>query len=295
MLLQTKFHIPTARTALVARPHLLKKLQTGQIGKVTLVTAPAGFGKTTLVTEWLRTLDPEVTVAWLSLDKADNDPTQFWAYIVRAIDRTLGQVNRSIQPVPRASDRAVPNAVTIALLNELSARHHPVVLALDDYHLIDNAAIHEALLFLIEQMPPQLHLVLTTRTVPSLPLARLRSRHEINELRAEDLRFSLAEVTLFLNQIMGLSLTTSQVAALEARTEGWVASLQLAALSLQSVRDPDQFIAAFGGGHRYILDYLTEEALQHQPPTVRDFLLKSSILERISAPLCNLLTGRDDG
>ncbi|MEZ4660476.1 MAG: hypothetical protein R2911_23210 [Caldilineaceae bacterium] len=180
------------------------------------------------------------------------------------------------------------------LLNELTAQPRPVVLALDDYHLIENAQIHDTLQFLLDQMPPQLHMVLITRADPPLPLARLRAQREIHEVRTADLRFTAAEAAAFLNQVMGLALSNPQVAALEERTEGWVASLQLAALSLQNVGDPDHFIAAFDGGHRHILDYLTEEALQHQPPAVRDFLLKTSVLERLSAPLCDLLTNRRD-
>lgn len=293
MLLQTKFHIPTARTPLLARPHLLERLRAGQSGKVTLVSAPAGFGKTTVVAEWLRTLD-QTAVAWLSLNKSDNDPTQFLDYLVGAIYKAIGQGSRMTQPVRPLSEPPQPNAILTALLNELSTQRHPLLLALDDYHLIDNQAVHDILLFLIEQMPSQLHLVLLTRTDPPLALARLRVHREITEVRSTDLRFTPTEVTSFLNQIMGLQLTRDQAAALEARTEGWVASLQLAALSLQHEGDADRFITTFSGSHRHILDYLTEEALQHQPPEVRDFLLKTSILERMSAPLCDLLTERSD-
>ena len=293
MLLQTKFHIPTARTALIARPALLAKLRAGQSGKVTLVSAPAGFGKTTLVAEWLRSLDKSA-VAWLSLDKADNDPTQFMAYLVSAMTKSLGQGGRITQPSLPAADPSQLNAALVALLNELSTQQRPLLLTLDDYHLIDNQAVHEILLFLIEQMPPRLHLTLITRTDPPLPLARWRVRREINEIRSADLRFTAAEAATFLNQIMGLQLTADQVATLEERTEGWVASLQLAALSLQREQDVDRLIAEFSGGHRHILDYLTEEALQNQPPVVRDFLLKTSVLERLTAPLCDLLTNRTD-
>ena len=294
MLLQTKFHIPTARTALVTRPRLLGKLGLGRSGQVTLIAAPAGFGKTTLVAEWLRSLDVDTAIAWLSLQQSDNDPSQFWAYATGAIYKAMGQSRGALPPNRQSVERPTPHDLIIALLNELAAQQRSVIMALDDYHLIENAQIHEALQFLLEQMPPQLHLVLITRADPPLPLARLRAQRAINEVRAADLRFSAAEAAAFLNQVMGLDLSAQQVAALEERTEGWVASLQLAALSLQNVRDPDRFIAAFDGGHRHILDYLTEEALQHQPPDVRDFLLKTSILDRMSAPLCDLLTSRSD-
>lgn len=293
MLLQTKFHLPITRTSLVVRPHLLEKLQAGQPGKVTLVSAPAGFGKTTLVAEWLRSADENTAVAWLSLDPSDNDPTQFFAYLVGGVQKAMGQVGHP-QPSLQSPNRPELKTILIALLNELSSQRRTLRLALDDYHLIDNPAIHDALAFLIEQMPPQLHLVLITRADPPLPLARLRVRHQINEIRTVDLRFSPSEVATFLNQIKGIHVTESQATALEARTEGWVASLQLAALSLQHEQNIDRFIAAFSGGHRQVLDYLTEEALQHQSPEVRSFLLKTSVLERLSAPLCDLLTGRSD-
>src|SRR5579859_2424505 len=296
-ILATKLYIPPPRPQLVPRPRLIERLNHGlQAGsKLTLIAAPAGFGKTTLVSEWVA--HSQRPVAWLSLDEGDNDPSGFLAYLVaalRTIDASLGAEALSQLHAER---RQPPPAELIltSLINELAAAPQAVVLVLDDYHLIESQPIHAALTFLLDHLPRQLHLVMTSRADPALPLARLRARGELTDLRAGDLRFTPDEAAAFLNQVMGLSLSAENVAALETRTEGWIAGLQMAALSMQGREDIGHFVQAFTGSHRYIIDYLVEEVLQRQPESVRSFLLQTSILDRLSGPLCEAVTGQADG
>src|SRR5829696_206098 len=292
-ILATKLYVPPPRPEAVPRPHLIERLNEGLHRRLILVCAPAGFGKTTLLSEWVATLPRPA--AWLSLDEGDNDPTRFLAYLVAALrtiapnmgEGALGML-RSPQPPPTES-------VTTVLLNEISTIPYDLVLVLDDYHVIDAEAVDEALAFVLEHMPPRMHLVMATREDPQLRLARLRARDQLTEVRAADLRFAPSEAAEFFDEVMGLELSAEEVVALEERTEGWIAGLQLAALSMRGREDVGGFIRAFAGDNRYIVDYLAEEVLGRQPERIRSFLLETSILERLSGPLCDVVTGQEDG
>jgi LuxR family transcriptional regulator, maltose regulon positive regulatory protein len=292
-ILTTKLYIPPPRPNAVLRPRLIERLQEGLHRKLTLISAPAGFGKTTLVSTWLAGCDRQV--AWLSLDEGDSDPTRFLTYLVaalRTIAPTIGEgllgVLQSLQPPP-------PEAIMTTLLNDIATVPNTFILVLDDYHVIDARPVDLALAFLLDHLPPHMHLVITTREDPQLPLARLRARGQLTELRATDLRFTPAEAAAFLGQVMDLDIPAEDVAALESRTEGWIAGLQLAALSMRGRDDIGQFVRAFTGDNRYIVDYLVEEVLQRQPETVRSFLLHTSILERLNGRLSDAVTGREGG
>jgi LuxR family maltose regulon positive regulatory protein len=263
---------------------------------LTLVSAPAGFGKTTLLTEWLAEWleTGERSAAWLSLDERDNDPALFWRYLVTALDTAAPGVGANALALLRSS-RPATEAVLATLLNDLGAVATDVVLVLDDFHLIEAREVQDGMAFLLDHLPPRIRLVIAGRADPALPLARLRGRGELVEVRAADLRFTPDEAAAYLNDAMGLALTPADVAALEGRTEGWIAALQLAALSMQGRDDVAGFIAGFAGDDRYIVDYLAEEVLQRQPDGVRDFLLQTSILTRLTGPLCDAVTGQDGG
>ncbi len=299
-LLATKFHIPPWRAGLVARPRLLEELQNGWVEnrKLTLVSAPAGYGKTTIVAEWLAQLqsDPEnrtPCLSWLSLDEADNDPARFLRYFLAAfqrIDPALGGQAQALLDMPNLPPLS---SLLDDLLNDLAALASPLVLVLDDYHVITNPQIHAALDYFLEHQPASLHLVLTTRFDPPLPLARLRARRQMTELRARNLRFTPDEARAFFG-LANLPLAESALRALGERTEGWAAGLQLAALALQHQPDPASFIGTFRGSHRYVLDYLAGEVIQQQSQEIRAFLTRTSILDRFNADLCNALTGRED-
>ncbi len=294
-LLETKLHVPRLRRGLVARPRLSERLSRGAESALTLVSAPAGFGKTTLLAEWLAAAPADGrSVAWLSLDQRDNDPMLFWTYLVAALKTAAPGVGAGalslLQPPQPPGEAGLA-----ALLNDLDAVSDDVVLVLDDYHVIDAREVQDGMAFLLEHLPPQIHLVIASRTDPALPLARLRGRGELVEIRAADLRFTPGEAAAYLNEVMGLALTAADVAALEGRTEGWIAALQLAALSLQGREDTAAFIAGFAGDDRYIVDYLAEEVLHRQPEPVQQFLLQTSILDRLSGPLCDAVTGQDGG
>jgi LuxR family maltose regulon positive regulatory protein len=293
-LLETKLHVPRWRRSLVARPRLSERLSRGAESALTLVSAPAGFGKTTLLAEWVAAAAAGGrSVAWLSLDQRDNDPALFWAYLVAALNTVpgVGAGALSVLQPPQPPNEAS----LVALLNDLDAISDDVVLVLDDYHVIDARDVQDGMAFLLEHLPPQIHLVIASRTDPPLPLARLRGRGELAEIRAADLRFTPGEAAAYLNEVMGLVLTAADVAALEGRTEGWIAALQLAALSMQGREDTAAFINGFAGDDRYIVDFLAEEVLQRQPGHVQHFLLQTSILDRLSGPLCDAVTGQDGG
>jgi len=266
----------------------------GAESALTLVSAPAGFGKTTLLAEWLAAAPAGgKSVAWLSLDQRDNDPALFWTYLVAALKSASGAAASALsllQPPQPPSEAGL-----VALLNDLDAIPNDVVLVLDDYHVIDARDVQDGMAFLLAHLPPQIHLVIASRADPALPLARLRGRGELVEIRAADLRFTPGEAAAYLNGVMGLVLTAADVAALEGRTEGWIAALQLAALSLQGREDTAAFIAGFAGDDRYIVDFLAEEVLQRQPGHVQHFLLQTSILDRLCGPLCDAVTGQDGG
>jgi LuxR family maltose regulon positive regulatory protein len=301
-LLQTKFYIPPPLPELVSRPSLIEQLHIGLHRKLTLISAPAGFGKTTLVSEWVRMAgavrEPILHIAWLSLDEDDNDPARFLAYCIGALNRingmedTLGKGALSMLQSPQPPP--IETILTL-LINEILPTPEEIVLVLDDYHLMDAQPIHDAVTFLLEHQPPQMHLVIATREDPPLPLARLRARGQLTELRATDLRFSPSETAEFLNQMMGLNLSSENIAALENRTEGWIAGLQLAAVSMQRSKDVSTFIQSFTGSHHFVLDYLIEEVLEQQPESVQTFLLQTAILDRLSGPLCNAVTGQHNG
>ncbi|MBE9534001.1 MAG: tetratricopeptide repeat protein [Proteobacteria bacterium] len=297
--------IPPTRPRLVPRPRLIEHLNEGLHRKLTLVSAPAGFGKTTLVTEWLDNMrldaknETQVVnrIAWLSLDEDDNDLARFLSYFIAAlnqiegIDATFGKGALSMlhSPQPQPTE-----AILTSLINELTAITVRIILVLDDYHLIDAQPIHDALTFLLEHQPPQMHLVIATRQDPHLPLARLRAADQLTELRATDLRFTSSEASEFLNQTMGLKLSAEDITALETRTEGWIAGLQLAAISLKGKEDATGLIKSFTGSHRLVLDYLIEEVLDQQPEDIQTFLLQTAILKRLNGSLCDALTGQDN-
>ncbi|GHO87536.1 LuxR C-terminal-related transcriptional regulator [Dictyobacter formicarum] len=293
-ILTTKLYLPRLRPNVVRRPRLLERLNEGLHCKLTLISAPAGFGKTTLVSEWLA--GGSRPTAWLSLDEGENDPVLFLTYLVAALQTIAANMGEGVLGLLQSSQPPPPESILTALLNDLTTTLlEQFVLVLDDYHVIDTKAVDQALTFLVEHLPPHMHLVITTREDPQFPLARLRARGQLTELRSADLRFTPSEAAEFLNQVMGLTLSAEDIAALERRTEGWIAGLQLAALSMQGHQDVSGFIRAFAGDHRYIVDYLVEEVLERQPEPVRSFLLQTSILDQLSGPLCDAVTGQQEG
>jgi LuxR family maltose regulon positive regulatory protein len=312
-ILATKLVLPPPQHALVPRPHLIARLDAAFAYPVTIISAQAGSGKTSALRDWVSR--HEHAVAWLSLDPEDNDPTRFWTYVIAALQRLQPGLAEQSHAALQAHDqqsRSIESVLTL-LLNDLvtfpdarssqaprpapgSSRSH-MALVLDDYHAIDNPAIHAGVAFLIDHLPTHLHLLIASRADPPLPLARWRARNQLHDIRFDDLRFTTEEAAFFLNQVMGLQLVADDIAALAARTEGWIAGLHLAALSLQG-RDADgkrQFVAAFSGSQRYILEYLVEEVLQRQPARTQQFLLHTAVLEYMTGSLCDTLTGNDDG
>jgi LuxR family maltose regulon positive regulatory protein len=294
-LLETKYHIPGRRPNAIARRRLNEHLNAAFRSPLTVLSAPAGFGKTTVLSEWLATFRPGApAVAWLSLDERDSDASLFWTYAVTAMGRAVEGVGRAALGLLDSSPPATEAALA-ALLNDLSGLARDLLVVLDDYHLIHAPDVHEGMRFLLEHQPPQLHVVVATRTDPPLPLARMRARGQLTEVRAADLRFTVEESAAYLNDAMGLQLGEGDVTVLDGRTEGWIAALQLAALSMQGRSDVTAFITGFAGDDRYVVDYLGEEVLARQPSEVRQFLLETSILERLTGPLCDAVTGRSSG
>ena len=295
MLLQTKLYMPRLRPSFIPRPNLIAKLNQGlqQESKLTLVSAPAGFGKTTLITEWIA--ERARPFAWLSLDERDADINRFLTYFVAALQSVAAKVGGGVLTVLQSAQLPPTNSILTSLLNDIMTIPEHFFFVMDDYHVLDARLIDEALTFVLEQAPPQMHLIITTREDPNLPLARWRVRNQLTELRASDLRFSLGETAVFLRQLMGLTLTEEHIATLEDRTEGWIAGLQLAALSMQGRQDVSGFIDAFTGDNRYIVDYLVEEVLHRQPEPTRRFLLQTAILDRLNGPLCDAVTGQIGG
>jgi LuxR family maltose regulon positive regulatory protein len=317
-ILATKLYIPPPQPIVVTRPRLFQQLDEGLQRKLTLISAPAGFGKTTLISEWVA--GREQPIAWLSLDEGDNDPVRFLTYLVAALQALelseakgiatprspAGKIGEGVLGTLQAPQPPPIEPILTVLLNEITNIPGDMILVLDDYHAIDAKPVVNALDFLLRHQPPQMHLVIATREDPQLPLARLRARGQLTELRAADLRFTFSETTGFLNQIMGLNLSEEDIAALETRTEGWIAGLQLAALALQGLaaqetnfsrrnQDAIQFIQSFTGSHHYVMDYLVEEVLGQQPERVQTFLLRTSILDRLCAPLCDEVVGPLEG
>jgi LuxR family maltose regulon positive regulatory protein len=294
-LLETKLYAPARRPGVVPRSRLTEQLDRGARSKLTLISAPAGFGKTTLLADWVTAARVDRrSVAWLSLDPGDNESNSFWSYVMAALGTAapgVGERTRSLLDAPETPTEVV----LTTLLNELGAVPEDSLLVLDDYHVIDAPEIQEEVAFVLDHLPPQMHLMIATRADPALPLARLRVRSELVEIRAADLRFTADEAAAYLNDSMGLNLTSRDVEALEGRTEGWIAALQLAALSIKGRTDVADFIAGFAGDDRYIVDYLAEEVLRLQPERVRSFLLETSILDRLTGALCDAVTARDGG
>lgn len=288
-ILATKLYIPQLRPNAVSRPRLTERLNEGlhHNRKLTLIAAPAGFGKTSLLSEWVAGCDRKA--AWLSLDQADSDPIRFLTYFVAALQKIAPNIGEGVQRVLQSLQPSPIETMLTTLLNEITTFSDNFVLVLDDYHLIEAKAVDDTLSFLLEHLPSQMHLVIATREDPNLPLARLRVRGQLTELRAADLRFTPFEADGFLKEVMGLDLLAEDVAALENRTEGWIAGLQLAALSLQGHQDPTNFIQSFTGNHHFVLDYLLAEVLQQQSASVQTFLLRTSILDRLCGSLCNAI------
>ena len=291
-LVETKLFAPAPRAGVVARPRLTDRLS--RAGRVVLVSAPAGFGKTTLLGRWLTGTTAEHALAWVSLDEGDRDVASFWTYVVTALDRARPGVGAGALPMLQAGQAPIETVLT-TVLNELSVLPGAVTLVLDDYHLADVPALRSGMSFLLDHLPPQVRLVISTRSDPGLPLARLRAQGDLVEVRAADLRFTPAEAEIYLNDMSGVNLTAQEVATLEERTEGWVAALQLAALSLRGRADTAGFIAGFAGTDRFVVDYLVEEVLDRQPEQVRRFLLDTSILDRLTGALCDAVTGEAGG
>jgi LuxR family transcriptional regulator, maltose regulon positive regulatory protein len=294
-ILSTKLYIPQPRPNVVLRPLLIERLNEGLSAgcKLSLISAPAGFGKTTLLSEWIAGCGRPVV--WLSLDEGDNDPSRFLVYLIVAIQTIAPRIGEAILAALQSPQLLPSEAQLATLLNEIAVIPDNFILVLDDYHMIDSEPIDHILIFLLDHLPPQMHLVIATREDPSLPLPRYRARGQLTELRSAELRFTSAEAAEFLNRMMGLSLSEEDISSLETRTEGWAAGLQLAALSMQGREDITSFIQAFTGSHRFVLDYLVEEVLQHQTEHIRSFLLQTAILDRLYAPLCNAVTEREDG
>lgn len=291
--LATKLYVPPPRHKVVLRTRLVDRLSEGRRGRLTLVSAPAGSGKTSLLSEWVAVCG--LPIAWLSLDAADREPTRFLTYVIAALQRVRSDLGTSIldslqSPQPPSTESLLPS-----LLNEIAAIPDDLVLVLDDYHLAASPGVDNVVALLLDHLPSQLHIVIATREDPRLPLARYRVQGRLSELRAADLRFTPAEAAEFLNDVMSLDLCAEDVSALATRTEGWVAGLQLAALSMQRHQDTAGFIRSYSGGHRLVLDYLVEEVLQQQPERVQAFMLATSILDRLCGPLCEAVAGTPSG
>jgi LuxR family maltose regulon positive regulatory protein len=298
-ILATKLYIPPPRPKIVLRPRLIERLTEGLGCKLTIISAPAGFGKTTLVSEWISGCGRPA--AWLSLDEGDGDPSRFLIYLVSALQTVMASIGAGVLRTLQSPQPPPIESILTALLNEIATvPDNPLtgspcgdfagqgfLLVLDDYHAVDSKPVDEALAFLLEHLPPTMHLVIATREDPHLPLARLRARGQLTELRAADLRFSPSEAAEFLNKMMGLNLSEENINALETRTEGWIAGLQLAAISMHGHQDTAGFIKSFTGSHHFVLDYLMEEVLQQESEGIRTFLLRTSILDRLCGPLCD--------
>jgi LuxR family maltose regulon positive regulatory protein len=294
-LVATKLHAPRPRQAIVGRPRLIARLRRGAEVRLTLISAPAGFGKTTLLAAYLAADgDAERKVAWLSLDAGDNDPVSFWSHVIAALQTTVPGIGAGLLPALQ-SERGPIEPLLPVLLNELGELPERIEIVLDDYHVIEHADVHKGMGLLLDRLPPNVHVTIGTRSDPPLPLSRMRARNELVEVRSADLRFTAEEATDYLNGTMGLQLGGKQIATLAQRTEGWVAALQLAALSIEGRSDAASFIAGFAGNDRYVVDYLVEEVLQRQPDDVRNFLKRTCFLERLSGPLCDAVTGAGGG
>ena len=290
LLVQTKFTIPPLRPVPVSRPRLTGRIDEGLRGKLTLISAQAGSGKTTLAVEWLNVIEDRA--AWLSLDESDNDPNRFLAYVIAAIQTVNAELGQAVLPLLFSMRPPPLESLFSLLINDLLRETEPIILVLDDYHVLRERTIHEAFAFFLERLPTKVHLVMITREDPMLPLHQLRARGQLTEIRGRDLRFTQEETFQFLNQTMGLALGLEDTESLMRRTEGWVAGLQLAALSLRGLDHTGDFITRFSGDDRYLVEYLVTEVLERQVPEVREFLLRTAVLNRLSVSLCNAVTGQ---
>lgn len=291
-LLRTKLLVPQTHPDVVGRPRLLSRLDRCPQYPLTLISAAAGFGKTTLLSAWV--MNCGSAAVWVSLDARDNDPTRFWSYAIAALQTRWPEIGQTAQAMLHAPQPPPIEGVLTALLNDIAGQAEPCILVLDDYHAVTDAAIHQGVAYLVDHLPPQVHLILASRADPPLPLARLRARRQLLEVRGADLRFTQEEAEAFFNQVMGLTLAADDVATVDALVEGWAAGLQLAALSLQEMPDIAAFVHAFSGSHRYIFDYLAHEVFQRQSEAVQSFMLRTAPLHRLSGDLCDALTGRHD-
>ena len=295
-ILKTKLYMPPVPSEMVRRPRLVERLKEGLGRKLTLISAPAGFGKTTLLSECFS--PGETPVGWISLDADDNDPSRFWSYLISALQKLYPGLGEAAMEMIDSPQLPTYDTLLTELINEMpdfgDSPSEPVVIVLDDYNAVGEKSIHKGVAFLVERMPAQLHLVISTRVDPPLPLARLRASGQLCEIRTGDLRFTPEEAAVLLNDLMGLGLSEADIAVLDARTEGWVTSLQMAALSMRGRDDISRFVASFGGSHRFVLDYLSDEVLSRQSADVQSFLLETSILDRLTGPLCDAVTGRKD-
>jgi LuxR family maltose regulon positive regulatory protein len=296
VLLATKLHQPSLPPKRVQRLLLIQQLNEGLAAgrQITLISAPAGFGKTTCISEWVNALD-RWPVTWLSLDPADDDPGRFFAYFVAALQKVNANLGQEIEGVLRSGQLPPSEVISATLINDILALEGRFLLILDDFQVIQDRFILQVLEKLVANLPQPLHLVLLTREDPPLPLARLRANNQLTEIRARDLRFTRGDAECFLNEVLGLSLSQADIASLEDKTEGWIVGLQLAGLSVRDWADPSSFIASLSGSHRFILSYLTEQVLSQQPEEIQRFLLQTSILDKLNGDLCNAVTGRSDG
>ena len=291
-LLATKLYIPSARTGILSRSRLAEQIEFGLLRPLVLISAPAGYGKTTLLSTWVA--DCKYPVGWLTLDQGDNDPVRFWQYIGAALKKANDRLGKSLHSALFSVQTPDLEQIIIELVNNIATSNKKLILVLEDYHVIDNAEVHASINFLLDHIPPEVHLIITTRSDPPLHLGLRRGRGQIAEIRSANLRFTPDETTEYINHIMQLALTDEDVISLAQRTEGWIAGLQLAVLSLQQQTDKHAFVTAFTGDDRYVMDYLLEEVIQRQPSEIQTFLLKTSCLERLSGPLCQAVTAQTD-
>ncbi len=292
-LLKTKLYIPPPKPKDIHRPLLINRLNEGLDLKLSLISAPAGFGKTTLVSSWVAACKQQV--AWLSLNEMDNDPINFLIYLIAATQTIFENFGEKALPMLRSPQPPSFESIVTTIVNEISSLKESFILVLDDYHILDSQPVDKLLNYLLANMPSQLHLVICSREDPNLPLAGLRAQRQLIELRAEDLRFTQREVAEFLKETMELNITPNDISALEARTEGWIAGIQLAAISMKGYQDTTQFIRSFSGSHHFVMDYLVEEVLKQQPEPIKNFLFSTSILDRLCGPLCEAVTLGDKG
>ena len=291
LILPTKLFAPPLRPGWILRQRLTEQLDAGNQCKLTLVSAPAGYGKTTLISSWLQ--ETNIPSAWLSLDEGDNDPIRFFQYFITALQKLIPDIGLDLPGMLQAAQSPSFDVLINQLINETTRLTAPFIIVLDDFHVISSQPVLDMVMFLLEHMPPHIHLMLLSRVDPPFPLSRLRVRNQLVDIRADQLRFTLDEIAVFLNEIMGLKLSTDDLASIEARTEGWIAGLQLAALSMQNCQDIHGFVSAFTGSHYYVMDYLVEEVLKLQPANISTFLLQSSILNCLCGPLCEAVIDVD--